>query len=117
MVSGKKIMSKYQRTKGHSFERKIAKQLRDIGIVEAKRVLEYQESFGHDVEDSLFIYQCKKGKTINEVKAYKEMHEDTGKVRVVVAGHDRDVTLACMAWEDFLELRKICEQQTNNCKI
>lgn len=98
-------MSKYQRVKGHSFERKIARELKTLGI-DAKRVLEYQEGVGHDVEEPHFVYQCKKGKAINVKASYKEMSPPSGKIGAVVAGWDRDLTLVCMTWEDFKVIRQ-----------
>lgn len=91
-----------QRRKGHSFERRTVRELKDLGIP-AQRVLEYQEGKGYDVESSSFVIQCKIGKRPNPRQAYKEVEDRSpdGKFGVVRCKWDRSDDLAVMSWKDF----------------
>jgi len=94
-------MGKAQRTKGHSWERAVVNELKDIGY-KATRILEYQteNAKGTDVKCNGFNVQCKKAKNINVREAYREMQE-TDQINVVAANWDRDLTLAILDWSDF----------------
>lgn len=95
------VSKKGVRVKGHNWERQVVKELNDIGY-DAKRILEYQDfsAMGTDVKAKGFNIQCKKGMAINVRGAYKEMQEKD-QINVVAANWDRDITLACLKWEDF----------------
>jgi hypothetical protein len=98
-------MGKYQRTKGHNFERQTARDMQKIGYPDAKRNLEYQEGTGIDVTDcDPYIIQCKVGKNPPIKQAYLEMPDLAGKIRVVRARWDRGLDLAVMSWGDFMEI-------------
>lgn len=65
-------MGKAQRLKGHSWEREVAIKLREIDP-DAKRLLEYQEGFGIDIETKLPLsIQCKCTAKPNFIKAFQE---------------------------------------------
>jgi hypothetical protein len=98
---------KSARTKGHSFERFIARLFQFVGYTGAQRQLEYQinQAQGIDLANTgRYKIQCKKTKkyvplsTINEIK-YKD-----GDVPVLIAAGDAEPPLAVMRLEDFLEL-------------
>lgn len=98
---------KSARTKGHSFERFIARLFQFVGYAQAQRQLEYQvnQAQGIDLANTgRYKIQCKKTKkyvplsTINEVK-YKE-----GDVPVLIAAGDNEPPLAVLKLEDFLAL-------------
>lgn len=95
------------RTKGHSFERFIARLFQFVGYTQAQRQLEYQvnQAQGIDLANTgRYKVQCKKTKkyvplsTINEIK-YKD-----GDVPVLIAAGDNEPPLAVLRLEDFLEL-------------
>lgn len=93
-------MGKAQRLKGHDWERRVVRELKEINYP-ARRILEYQEenANGVDVDCGVFKIQCKKGKSIGVKAAYKEIKLEG--IKVLVANWDRDVTLACLSWDDF----------------
>lgn len=65
-------MGRAQRIKGHSWEREVAIRIREIDP-KAKRLLEYQEGMGIDIDTSLPIsIQCKAMARPNFIKAFQE---------------------------------------------
>jgi|TARA_Y100000310_G_scaffold325441_1_gene388907 hypothetical protein len=97
-------MSKYQRTKGHSWERKVAIDLRAIGFSKAKRHLEYQkeEIIGVDIDNSgQFAIQCKSmAKTPTMPKVFDEIKCSKEDIPVVVFKVTNKGEYACFKWED-----------------
>lgn len=103
-------MGKLSRTKGHSYEREVARDLRETGnFPDAKRKLEYQESecIGIDIENagSLDI-QCKRLKKYAPITKIEEIHPMQGRIPVLVTKADHKRSVACLYWEDFLEILK-----------
>lgn len=103
-------MGKLSRTKGHSFEREIAKQLRDEGIFpDAKRKLEYQidECVGVDLENtgSLQI-QLKRYKKYVNPSVIEEIIKQDKKIPLLVTKADKKEAIACLYWSDFLKIIK-----------
>lgn len=95
MTSGKT-----SRTKGHNFEREVAKLLR-IYYPNAKRQLEYQEGVGFDIaETGDLSVQCKVGKSFKIEKALKEA-ERSGKIPVAITKKDRENIVVSLYWKDF----------------
>lgn len=102
------MSGKRSRAKGHSFERKIAKRLRDEGIFpNAERQLEYQENqcSGVDLANTGALkIQCKRMKKsipmskLYEVKAHG--------IACLVSKVDREDTLVTMKFDDFLKILK-----------
>lgn len=94
------------RTKGHSFEREIAIQLRDI-FPKARRHLEYQdaEANGVDlVETGRFRIQCKRLKKYASLTMIEEIQSDelSGEVPVLVTQGDGKPVLVALPLADFL---------------
>ncbi len=101
---------KFSRTKGHSFERLIAKTLRVV-FPKAARQLEYQENQckGIDLANTgNFKIQCKRGKKYANLSAIKEVQADEmmGEIPVLITKGDNERILAALPFEDFLYLLK-----------
>jgi len=104
-------MSKYQRTKGHNFERWIVNALKDAGHT-AKRQLQTQgggKACGSDVvckKLSLEI-ECKVGKRPNIKAALEQAERDSKSAwQVAVCKWDRQEPIVAMRWSDFLRIIK-----------
>lgn len=97
-------MGKAQRTKGHSFERKTAEDMRRVGFSEARRQLEYHkdDAQGVDLQNTgVFDVQCKAmKKQPNVPRVFSEMPVDPERIPVVVYKVDRKGTYATFKWED-----------------
>lgn len=104
-------MSKWQRRKGHNFERAIAQQLRPI-FPKVRRKLEYQidQCIGIDLEETgRYKFQCKKLKAYAPVSTIEEVKCDQmlGDVPVVVTAGDSLPAMAILPWEEFLRLLQL----------
>lgn len=105
-------MSKYQRTKGHSFERKTAILFQSLGFKDAKRHLEFQTSEadeGRDLDNTgFFNVQCKVGAQV-PVKIYQaleQIKDSKGKHRLAVMKRDGKQPIVAMEWDTFAELTR-----------
>jgi hypothetical protein len=101
-------MSKKSRTKGHSFERWVAKKLRGI-FPEARRHLEYhsRDANGVDISNTGdFKIQCKRGKRYSSLTAIEEIQlcPIEGGIPVLVTKGDNKQVLVCMPFDAFLDL-------------
>lgn len=113
-------MSRLSRTKGHSFERLIAKTLRVV-FPGARRQLEYhsKDANGIDLMDTGFYkFQCKRMRKWASLQAIEEIKCDEllGEVPVLVTQGDHKRILACMPFEEFLRLLTIEKDYKNNLK-
>lgn len=91
---------KTARTKGHNFEREVAKLLRQY-YPNAKRQLEYQEGVGFDIaETGDLSVQCKVGKSFKIEKALKEAVRDD-KIAMAITKRDREDIVVSLYWKDF----------------
>lgn len=106
-------MGKKSRTKGHSFEREIARKLGGgVGpFPHARRHLEYQDSecYGVDlVNTGPYRIQCKRGKKPAPLSALLEVRADEmlGEVPILVTQGDRGRIIVAMPFEEFLRLLK-----------
>ncbi len=103
-------MSKLSRTKGHSFERKIASECREIGFPEARRQLEYHEddAKGVDIQGTgCFKIQCKKLKAYVSINTIKEVQCDREKeIPILVTAGDGLEPMAVISWSDLKLLIK-----------
>jgi hypothetical protein len=94
---------KTSRTKGHNFEREIARSLKDV-FPEAKRNLEYQEGEGVDIANTgEFSIQCKVGKSFRIEPALKEAVKPN-KIPLAITKKDRSDIIVSMYYEDFRKL-------------
>lgn len=103
-------MSKLSRTKGHSFERWVAIQMRRI-YPKARRHLEYQDSqaFGVDIaECGEYLIQCKRGRKYASMKAIEEIQvcPIEGGIPVLVTKGDNKEPLVAMHFSHFIKLVK-----------
>lgn len=103
------MSGKHARTKGHGFERFIARCFKSIGFTAAQRQLEYQANnvCGVDLDGTgVFRIQCKKRKsyasinTINEVKIKNKETE----VPVLITAADGEAPMAILPLDCFLWL-------------
>ncbi len=103
------------RTKGHSFERWTAEQMRKV-FPEARRHLEYQmgEALGRDIANTGdYLIQCKRGKRYASLSAIGEVQIDPidGGIPVLVTKGDSTQPLACLPFEIFLKLVSFHEKR------
>lgn len=104
------MSGKSSRTKGHSYEREIAKRLRDEGLFpEAKRHLEMQmqEAKGYDLDNTPpFKIQLKRGKKYASItkieEAAREVSSDEAPVLITKGDRQRDVVV--MYLDDWIDL-------------
>jgi hypothetical protein len=97
------------RTKGHNFEREVAKQLREI-YPDARRGLQYQDGTGcPDVVGTPFHVECKVGKKPNIRAALRQAKndcKDDSLVCIAVTREDRKEPTVTLDWTHFLEILK-----------
>jgi len=102
---------KANRIKGHSFERKIAIELREI-YPEAKRGYQARggTSAAPDVDGTPFFIECKKGKRTNIKAAWKQALDNTdGRPPIAITKDDNQVTMVTMSLVTFKLLTKASE--------
>ena len=106
---------KHSRTKGHSFERFVANELKPI-FPNAKRHLESQiqeAEKGIDIEHcGPYGIQCKAYKKYVSVTKIEEVNVG---IPVLIMKGDRLKPIACMYMEDWLELVKFKEEHSGVC--
>lgn len=107
-------MGKSERTKGHNFEREVAKAFRQL-YPESMRQLEYQIGLGVDVKAGPFDIQCKRNKKWCPLSKIKEVPDSPGRVPLLVTKGDREKTLVAMELDVFLKiLEDIGEAYSND---
>ena len=97
-------MSKLSRTKGHSYEREVAKEFREMGFSKAERQLEYQisEAQGVDLKNTdPFKVQCKRGKKYASITKIEEVKPETGAIPILVTRGDNTQSAVVMYLSDF----------------
>ena len=109
-------MSKYQRTKGHNFERFLAGMFQIIDPT-ALRNLEYQEGGGRDIKTKLpLCVQAKCGKQISKILVgLKEAQGSAviGEYSICVMRLDRDNDYVLMTFNDWFDLFQSWWELTN----
>lgn len=99
-------MSKLSRTKGHGFEREVARAFVAAGYDGARRQLEYHinDAQGVDLQGTgSWRVQCKRGRKYANPNKIEEIKDLTGKPVLVTRADDKPA-LAVMRLEDFLAL-------------
>lgn len=108
-------MSKKSRTKGHSFERKISNEFKELGWIEARRHLEYQDAEavkGIDLVNTYpFLVQTKKHKDYVSISSIKQVQEAVGQYPLLITQGDRKEPMAVMYWEDLKELIQMLKKE------
>ena len=101
-------MGKYQRTKGHSFERQVAIALRDI-YPNAKRHLEMQmqECAGFDLDNTgPFRFQCKAMKKYAPLSMIEEVKPSPGIIPGLITKGDNKRPIVAIYLDDFIKILK-----------
>lgn len=107
-------MGKLSRTKGHSFEREVAKRFREVGYHKAIRKLEYQvtDDLGIDLDGtSPYLIQCKRLKKYSSITAIEEVPQKDGHIPVLITKADNKPAMAVIPFDHFLELVKVEEEE------
>lgn len=103
------MSGKMSRTKGHGFERWLAKRWRDLKLyLDAKRKLEYQASDidGCDLQNTgIFNVQCKRYKKYVNPSKIEEITKEEG-IKILVTKADKKAPIVCLYLEDFETLVK-----------
>ena len=108
-------MGRKSRTKGHSFEREVARDFREAGYSDACRQLEYQENqcYGVDLDKTgKYLIQCKRRKTYSSISTIQEIrcedyvatHRRKVVVPVLVTKADNLPTMAILPWSHLQKL-------------
>jgi len=119
-------MGRSERTKGHKFEREVARGFVEAGYLRACRQLEYQENtaFGVDLDGTgVYLVQCKNRKqyvsvaTSREIRveAYRKWKGIDEAVPLLVTKAERQPVMAVLHWNHLLKLLKL-ERQVENGK-
>lgn len=104
-----KSPGKRSRTKGHSFEREIAKTLRDLFPNSRRHLENHKEDarFGTDIVGiEPFRIQCKKLKKYAPITCIEEVNADRclGEIPVLITAGDKKEPMAVLPFEDFLSM-------------
>lgn len=103
------MSGKRSRTKGHSFEREIAKFFQTIGYLEAKRHLEYQseEVVGVDLDNTgPYKVQCKRNKGYAPINKIFEIQDMKDCIPLLITKADNKPAMVVMPLSDFAVLAK-----------
>lgn len=114
-------MGRSERTKGHNFEREVARDFIKVGYPRACRQLEYQENtaFGVDLDGTgVYLVQCKNRKqyvsvaTSREIRveAYRKWKGIDEAVPLLITKAERQPVMAVLRWEHLLRLLKLERQ-------
>lgn len=102
-------MGKSQRTKGHSFERWVARWFKELGYT-AERVPQYRAG-AHDgadviVEELPYHIECKRVEALNIDKAYAQAENDCKKEDIPIVIHKKNSKhcFVTLKLEDFTDL-------------
>ena len=99
-------MSAYQRTKGHSYEREVARALRDI-FPQVEREWEAHTGKGYDLRNTGALrIQCKRGKQYAPVTKIEEVPKALDIIPVLVTRGDNKESVAVLYLDDFLSILK-----------
>lgn len=105
---------KSARTKGHSFERKIAQEFRELGWPRTCRQLEYQKNhaLGCDLENTEpFNVQCKAHKDYAPISSILEVKDAKGRYPLLLTKGDHKRPVAVMYWDNFKEILKMLKEK------
>lgn len=95
----------YSRTKGHSFEREMANEFRDLGFKEARRQLEYHvmDANGVDLQKvEPFAVQLKKYKGYVPINVIEEIKPKTDfQIPLLITAADGKEPMAVISWENL----------------
>ena len=105
---------KSSRVKGHSFERDIAKDFKELGYKDARRLLEYQEGMGVDLENTgKFRVQCKRYKDYCPISKINEVPKEKNTIPLLITKGDRKETMVVMSWNDHKSILSQLDRAIN----
>lgn len=97
-------MSKLSRTKGHSYEREIAKRFQSMGYNDARRHLEYHTDDAKDgvdlINTGMFNVQTKRGRTYAPINKIFEIKKSGG-INLLITRADNEKSMVVMSLDDF----------------
>lgn len=98
-------MGKLSRTKGHSYERHVAKLFRHL-FPGARRVLEYHEDDcnGIDIDLGVLKLQCKRLKAYAPISKLFEVQCSENDIPVLVTKKDRGEDIVALKLKDFIRI-------------
>lgn len=107
-----KKMSKYQRTKGNSWERTVVNYFKNIGFKKVQRHLEFQKmeaEKGVDLDHTgCFSVQCKNmAKFPNPKKIFSQIKDQKGQSKLGIVKVTNQGEYAILQLSDFLKIVKI----------
>lgn len=106
-------MGASQRNKGHNFERRIAKELRDIWP-NSKRGYQSRNNMDlvPDVENPIFFIECKAHKKVNIKSALIQAEEsrkpDDKRIALAITKDDNQPIIASMRYDDLFRILRLC---------
>lgn len=101
------MSGKRSRTKGHQFERDIAKDFRGLGFDDAKRHLEYQagEANGVDLSGTgRWRVQCKRYAKYTNPSRIEEIQDSGDGIPLLITKADHKKAIACLYWSDLMKI-------------
>lgn len=105
---------KSARTKGHQYERDIAKDFQKLGWDKCKRHLESQAAEAEEGRDldhtEPFIVQCKARMDYVPVNTINEIKKRGSQYPLLITKGDRKPAMAVMYWEDLKEIIQMLVQ-------
>ena len=105
-------MGASQRNKGHNFERRIAKELRDIWP-DSRRGYQSRNNMDlvPDVENPIFFIECKAHKKVNIksalIQAETARKPDDKRIALAITKDDNQPIIASMRYDDLVKILKL----------
>ena len=100
------MSGKSSRTKGHNFERFVARKLRDIGMPARRCRQAWSQDNEPDVATPVLSIECKVGKSFSYEAAMRQAKDRCvdGTTPIAVFKRDRQAPVVMIELDDFLEL-------------
>ena len=99
-------MGKMQRSKGHGYEREIAKAFRELYPGCERYLNDVYGGKGIDVIAGPYKIQCKRGRNYSPVNKLEEVNYGNGDIPLLATRGDKKKTVVCLYIEDFIERLK-----------
>ena len=100
-------MGKMSRTKGHDFEREIARDFQSIGYKDAKRNVTEAQTGGQGIDlvgTDIFDVQCKRKRAYSPINTIDEVPVTRDRIRLLITKADRKPAMAVLEWNDLMDL-------------
>ena len=93
------------RRKGAGYERAIAQVFQKLGFTKARRLLEYQEGMGYDLENTgPFRVQCKRYRKYCSISKIEEVPKSSASIPLLVTKGDHKEDVVCLYLSDFVRI-------------